>query len=419
MAKTFFLLLVLILFSIMPPCPAHASIQSTNDAPPVPVLSDWAEVFLITAGPGKRIWERFGHNAIWFRDSQHQIDIVYHWGVFSFQSDKFWPRFLFNSMRFAIQSLPPQDFLVDKNIACQSLWIQNLSLTTNQMQSLFSLCYLNDTDGFRYYDYDYYNNNCSTRIRDVLDQVLDGAIKQTCSTNITAHTRRWHCRRFLQFFPAVYLGVQCVLGSPADQPISAWDEMFLPLSLQEHLRFVFNPGSGLDDMPLVWSEMPLAVSSVPVPPSPQSYFPYFLMLSFGICFLLVALALHQSNTYCRVAIALLSGVWSLAAGLTGSLLLFAILFTSHSFWFWNQNVFQLNPLSLFLVIPSLLIAFNRKTSVFVLYLAYSVAGLSLFGLLLKLIPFFYQENAEIIAITLPLHCTLTFIFYRQLKIHYH
>lgn len=413
MLKSFFALLVFMPLLIMFPASAQASIPSQKDTHTPPALSSSAEVYLVTAGPGTRIWERFGHNALWFYDRKNKIDIVYHWGVFSFQSDQFWPCFILNSMRFAMERTTPRDFLAGKSVTRQSVWIQNLALSTNQMQSLFSLCYQNDSEQSRYYDYDYFHDNCSTRIRDLLDQVLDGAIKQSAATNYTGHTRHWHCRRFIQYFPAAYLGIQCILGTPADKPVSAWDEMFLPLSLQEHLRSVINPNSDLEYMPLVWSEMLIAEGTVPVPPDPYSYFPPFIMLSLGSSFLIIAMAFHQNKAWCRWLLAASVCAWSLTAGLMGSLLLFAVLCTSHVYWYWNENLFQLSPLSLTLIFPAVCLIRYRSDPSWTFYLAGSIAGLSLLGFFLKLLPSFCQDNIEIIAITLPIHCTLAFVFYHR------
>ena len=65
---------VLLLAPLVAP---HVSAQTVSP-------SHAPEVYLVTMGPGETVYERYGHNAIWVRDTVDGTDIVYNYGTFDF-----------------------------------------------------------------------------------------------------------------------------------------------------------------------------------------------------------------------------------------------------------------------------------------------------------------------------------------------
>ena len=57
-------------------------------------LSVYSEVSFITAGPGKELFEAFGHSAIRIKDPILQLDIVYNYGMFDFNAPNFYMNFV-------------------------------------------------------------------------------------------------------------------------------------------------------------------------------------------------------------------------------------------------------------------------------------------------------------------------------------
>ena len=194
------------------------------------------------------------------------------------------------------------------------------------------------------------------------------------------------------------------LGQPVDREISAWDEMFLPLALREHLRGVTVPGPGGTEVPVVRSEQTLFESTAPVPPArPPLWLPAYLALGLVLGGSMVALGTAaRRGGVARTGFMALSTVWALAAGILGLLLAGLWGFTDHSAAYHNENLFQLNPIALALLplLPRLTRATGNRRAIMV---AGVVAVLSLMGLLLKALPGFYQVNGEIIALALPIH----------------
>jgi multisubunit Na+/H+ antiporter MnhC subunit len=202
----------------------------------------------------------------------------------------------------------------------------------------------------------------------------------------------------------IYTGLLLALGQPVDRPISAWEEMFLPLAMREHLRNITVTGSDGGQTPLVRSERTLFESSATSPPDrPPFWLPIYLGIGLVLgsaLFLLGGRAPRSRRA--RGALLALSGAWALVVGIVGLLLAGLWGLTDHTAAHNNENLLQANLLALGLLwlVPNAARGFSVGRA---MVLAGIVAGLSLLGLVLKLLPAFYQVNGEIIALALPIH----------------
>ena len=229
--------------------------------------------------------------------------------------------------------------------------IQPVNLTPAERLELQVLVQELDTEANRYYRYDYYRDNCSTRVRDVLDRVLRGQIRAATEDIDTGTTYRWHTARLLQSAPAAYAGIQFVVGNRGDETISAWEEMFLPLRLKEHLDGVRIVDAEGESGPLL-GEAVQVVEAVrdPLPlTAPDFLFPLLLLgTALGALFAGLGWMAGEGKRWSGWALALSGFVWSGAVGLLGTALLLSWFFTDHVFWALNENAFQANPVSLVL-----------------------------------------------------------------------
>src|SRR5207249_7657865 len=111
-----------------------------------------------------------------------------------------------------------------------------------------------ERDENKYYRYNYYTDNCSTRVRDAIDKAIDGQIKAQLAPRPTGTTFRWHTRRLTRVDALWYTLLNTVLGPATDRPITEWEECFLPIKLRDHLRSVSIKDPDGHDVPLVKSE---------------------------------------------------------------------------------------------------------------------------------------------------------------------
>jgi len=116
-----------------------------------------------------------------------------------------------------------------------------IDLTPEQARRVRDLMEWNEQPENRFYRYDYYRDNCSTRVRDVIDRVLGGALKSATANAPSGVTYRWHTRRLVAEGASsipMYTVLEGGLGPAADRPISKWDEMFLPMRLRDEVLTV-------------------------------------------------------------------------------------------------------------------------------------------------------------------------------------
>lgn len=396
-------------------------------APLVPVTSEaWGQgagpgnagqdgsqlrVFLLTMGQGDAVWERFGHNAIWIEDESTGEGAAYNWGVFDFDQVDFIPRLVRGTMLYRLAVADPGAFVEAYRRENRQVWAQELGLDADQKAALRAFVEWNALPENVWYRYDYYRDNCSTRVRDALDDVLEGRLWAVAAQDTTTHTYRWHTRRLLQDVPAAYLGIQFVLGPAADRPITGWEEMFLPIKLMEWVRQVQVPDGEGGSRPLVAWEGVLVESSRP--PEPQKLpfaLPWFLMagLVWGAGILWLARARETVGWVRRLASSVLGGGWALLAALSGTLLLAAWLFTDHSFWYGNYNLFQANPFFLPLPAAYAVYLLRGRFPRWGRDLAVAVGFLALLGVALEIVPGLGEANGEVLALTLPLNLCLAF-----------
>ncbi|MGQ0765676.1 MAG: lipoprotein N-acyltransferase Lnb domain-containing protein [Gemmatimonadota bacterium] len=329
------------------------------------------EVYVMTMGRGDPVWAKFGHNALGIRDRSRGTDVVYNWGTFSFSESDFLPRFLRGHMRYWVERDDAAQTVGAYQQLNRSVWIQELNLTAGQRLEIRNAVDLNVLPENRYYRYDYFGDNCSTRVRDVLDRLLRGQLGRQFGEPGSGRSFRDEARRLTSDAPLLYTGIDIGLGSPADREMTRWEHMFLPAVLQEGLREVTIESGDGTSMPLVTAERELFRAQRPPDPGPGSTFTLRYLLAGGVLALLVTLgAARRWARWTAVA-------WCLVVGVVGLLLMALWTATSHVWAYRNVNLLFFNPLWLMLV-PSIVRA--AVPSMFVRRLATALKALSIVGL---------------------------------------
>ena len=399
----------------------RAGTQDRPDADPAPGAQsgprergDALRVWLVTAGPGDAVWERYGHNALRVLDTRTGRDVSYNWGFFDFRQADFIARFLQGRMLYLMADLPTGLMIDQYREADREVVLQELDLTPAEKAMLRDAADENALPRNRDFVYQYFLDNCSTRVRDLLDRVLGGALRLAFEARATGLSYRDHTRRLTQVDPLVYTGANLLLGAPTDRPISAWEELFLPLALRDRIRSVRITRDG-EARPLVLREEVLASSTrPPEPEAPPAWLGRCLALGLVLGVLLGAAGtprVRRSAPLRRSALALAAG-WSLLAGGAGTLLVL-LLATDHTFAWWNENLFLFNPLLLGLgaLLPLSTRSETWRRRARALAVAVSVLGLA--GLLWQIAPASTQRNAMFFALALPPHLGIAWSLLRR------
>ena len=390
---------------------AGAGAQDQETASPGPSMTpaprergDELRVWLVTAGPGDAVWEHYGHNALRVLDTRTGRDYSYDWGIFDFRQADFMARFLQGRMLYMVVRQRTDVVLDFYRETDREVVLQELDLTPAEKAMLSDAASENALPRNRDFIYQYFVDNCSTRVRDLLDRVLGGALRREFEGQATGFSYRHHARRLTQVDPLVHTGADLALGSPADRPISAWEELFLPLSLRDRIRSVRITRDG-ETRPLVRAEEVLYTSGrAPEPAAPPAWLGRYLAMGLlmGVVFAAAGVRGVRTSTGLRRSVLALAAGWSLAAGAVGTILVL-LLATDHTFTWWNENLFLFNPLPLGLAVLLPLSTRSEAWRGRARVLAAAVAALALAGLLWQLAPASHQPNATFFALALPAH----------------
>jgi HEAT repeat protein len=368
---------------------------------------------LISIGPGREIYEWFGHNAIIVTDTRTGQSDAYNYGVFEFD-EGFLGRFIEGRMMYTQEAYDGQKLIKSYINSDRSVWLQELNLTDRQKIRLWDILHQQNKQK---YLYNYYNANCSTKVRDALDYALDGQLKPQLVKIDTGTTYRWHSQRIAAFSFPIYTSILFILGHNVDKPINAWEESFLPLRFMLYLKNVQVSEGNSPPVAVVAPEQLIYRSTQrPERSQPPRWWPIFLGIGIFYGALLLFLTRssildRRSSKPARWIFALFSFAWSLLAAFAGCFLAYAFT-TTHWSVYWNENILQMTPLSVPLVLLAPIAIFGRRRPIR-LALFFSAAALltSVLGFIFQVLPGFYQVNGPIIALCLPIHLGLALSMY--------
>jgi hypothetical protein len=360
------------------------------------------KVTLLTYETGGLLYERFGHNALLLEDQSTGERLHYDYGRFDFNEKNFLLKFASGKMWYSMgQDSDPDKYLRAYAGEGRKIWAQELELSPLQRQALREFLTWNSRPENAGYAYDYYRDNCSTRIRDALDQVLGGVIR-SYGESPSGFTWREETRRLNQHNPVIYSGLALALGRPVDIGMSRWEQMFLPVRLRQHLDSVQVTGADGITRPLVKSSRVLAEGGRwPVPDRPASWTLRYLIA--GVV-LGAVLALTGRRKGLRSTVYLAAAeLWVLVAGIAGMLLTLLAL-SQHRAAHQNENLllFNLLALALAFLLPAAVRRGGRAGNA-ARRLALVVLAVAALDLVLKLLPGAAQQNAELLAFALPAH----------------
>ena len=191
-------------------------------------LSSEAKVSVLTIGPGSSLNDAFGHSAFHIQDPSQNIDLVFNYGVYDFDTPNFYTKFAQGKLNYLIGVNYFDDFILSYKRQNRTVQTQELNLNSEQKQALFDYLLTNYKPENREYLYDFFYNNCATKIRDVLGTALDTKIVYNAPVNLESKTFRTLIQDNLETNSWGSLGIDIALGSVIDQTATPEEYMFLP-----------------------------------------------------------------------------------------------------------------------------------------------------------------------------------------------
>lgn len=371
----------------------HAQALAAATVEPLP-----PRIGVVTMGPGNVFWERFGHDAIVVDDPATGRRTNYNFGFFDLDEPGFFGRFVQGRMQYMLVALPLEQDLAYYREVGRGAAVQWLDLDPAQARQLAADLAENARPENARYRYDYYTDNCATRVRDALDRALGGQLKRTLVSRSSGDTYRSESLRLASPAPWMWLGFDIALGPRADQPLTRWQVGFIPSRLAEGLRETRRS----DGRPLVSHEVELLPQRLPPEPAGRAprIWPWLLA---GVALAGLALWLRGSRPRLLAGIA---GVFWLACGLLGGVLALAWAFTEHQAMWANRNLLLFDPLCLLLLPGAWTLLRGRAPSARFRGLLVAVAVLAALACLPLWLQVWPQRNGHWIALLLPIHAAL-------------
>jgi hypothetical protein len=297
-------------------------------------------ISLLTCSPGEELYSTFGHSAIRVVDSIHKDDIVFNYGTFDFDDPDFYTKFTRGKLMYYLSTEEYNSFREAYRRDGRSITEQVLNLNCNERKRMYSLLLNNLQDGNKFYKYDFLFDNCTSRLRDLLEKSSDSAVqfgrivkeKSTFRKSIyqylNSNDKQWS-----------KLGIDMLLGAKLDAVMNNRQVMFLP----DYLMNTFDR-STIGSKPVVASKTNV-VTFGEIKQS-KNFFsdPIFI---FSVLLILVVVLTASKNSRTQRYLLAFDGFLFFLIGAMGILMLFMWFGTEHVMckdnynllWAWPTHAF--------------------------------------------------------------------------------
>jgi hypothetical protein len=275
-------------------------ISSTAQAARLPPVVD-----LYTMGIGDELFSAFGHAAICVTDNPSDKEAkgrCYNYGTADFSTPVplTW-NFIRGRAMFWVSVADTPAMLSYYQSVGRAVWKQRLALTNEQASRLAGALAASAQEGVKYYRYHHFEDNCTTRIRDVIDRASDGKLSQA-PTDRGRTFRQWARAGFAGNVPLL-VAVDLVLGRDADRRTDSWQAMFLPSELRAEVEQRLGAKS----------ELVIAGRMRP-PPGPTWFGSAAFLLGGAVLAMLIIFHLGAGRAFAGLVLGLVGTVlWALAA----------------------------------------------------------------------------------------------------------
>ena len=362
-----------------------------------------------TMAPGEIFFERFGHNAIVVVDvapdgTVRGEPLSYNFGFFDMEEAGFVGRFVQGEMMYRLVELPWREDLQYYLDTGRGVTIQWLALDDARAIALAAALAENARPDNARYRYDYFADNCATRVRDALDRALDGTLKPQLTVRSQGNTYRGEAVRLASPAPWMWLGFDIGLGPSSDPPLSRWEDAYVPMRLADSLREARLP----DGRALVLREERVAPHRIaPEPGEFPLVWWRWLLAGLAVALTWLWLDVRAPRTSSGLALAF----W-LGCGVLGTVMLFLWSGTEHHFAWANRNLLLLSPLALALLPGAWRRLRGRAPGTLFRWITLAIAAGGILAMLLYWSERVPQANAHWVALLLPIHATWAWIAWR-------
>jgi hypothetical protein len=333
----------------------NAFSQSSNDT----------IVYLLTCGPGIETYSIYGHSALRIAIPEKHTDSVYNWGVFDFNTKNFVWKFAKGRLDYMVIGESLKGFLQGYFFEQRYVYSQRINIDASEARILIGLINENLKPENVKYRYDFFYDDCTTRIRDLLEKSIGEKLKYPPDEPGKVPTFRDMVGKYQSPYPWYKFGVDLIMGSTADKKAGFRDRMFLPIDMKDELTesYVYRSGKMI---PLLQNPEVLLDFKAPVVKQMILFSPLYIFTLLIIMILILA-ALIKSRKIIRIADIVIYSVFSALS----VLMIFFNFFTDHQQMRWNLNIIWLNP---FILVCLLMLILNRAGTIWFRIVFFISAG---------------------------------------------
>ena len=299
-------------------------------------LSTQAKVSILTCGPGSEFYESFGHSAIRIQDDSMRMDYVFNYGVFNFNEPHFYFKFAQGRLPYMLDIDYTESFLWSYASEGRSVTEQVLNISQEEKNKLYRLLIENYKPENRYYAYDFFRDNCATRIRDILQlSISDSLFSHQNPNNALTYRNLYYLYTHNQLWWR--FSIDILLGLRTDKKLNEWEYLYIPFDVEnqaDSCQFRHQKGG------LVQTTNHLLQQTAP--PTPPSLLSPVIVFAIVLAIaLLLTWCERKKHFYAKAFDILLY----LALAVLSILILYLWLISNHYATKYNLNILWINPLA--------------------------------------------------------------------------
>ncbi|WP_298516067.1 DUF4105 domain-containing protein [uncultured Kordia sp.] len=305
-------------------------------------LSPEATFSVITCGPGAELYSTFGHNAFRLKDPVYGYDMVYNYGTFDFNTPFFYIKFAQGKLPYQLGRSSFKNFVYAYKYEKRWVKEQVLNLNYDQTRSLLAFLEDNYKEENRAYKYDFFFNNCATKIREIVTKNFGDGIVFKEDHIVAEKTFRDLIHDYVDHNSWSSFGIDIALGAVIDRKATVLEHEYLP----DYVFNAFENATLQNGLPLV-KEVNVILKEPENKKDTSSLLlsPYVLFSILLLITLIVTFLDFKNKKRTRW----LDAFIMLASGLGGIMIVLLWFATDHSMTVTNWNVLWLVPINIFFV----------------------------------------------------------------------
>ena len=324
-------------------------------------------ISLLTCAPGSELYSTFGHSAIRVIDSSALSDVVYNFGTFDFNDPDFYKKFILGKLLYYESISGTQDFVFDYQAEGRSIIEQEIKLTSDEKNALQTSLIENLKEENKYYKYDFFLDNCTTRLRDLIEDgkspkpIFPAVMPKSFTFRNAIHQYLNQNKKYWSKF-----GIDLLLGAPTDAVMTVKQQQFLPDNLMVSIDSTSNVN-------LVESKNEIYKPAITT--LATSFFTPMLCTILLLILFALLQWLSPTNKSAAVALRTLDALLFIVSGGFGCLFLFMMMGTDHIMTNENWNLLWAIP-------THVLAAFYLRSKAKVWKIYFTAAAFAMIALLL-------------------------------------